>query len=47
LEELGLVSMPTFDANDIDSGLLPRITDQVLKDIGVTRPGTAFACSTQ
>ena len=40
LEELGLGEYAdAFEANDIDSSLLPRLNDQALKDIGVTSTG--------
>ena len=40
LEELGLVQYAdAFEANDIDSSLLPRLNDQALKDVGVTSTG--------
>jgi class 3 adenylate cyclase len=40
LEEQGLVQYAdAFEANDIDSSLLPRLNDQALKDIGVTSTG--------
>ena len=40
LEELGLVQYAdAFEANDIDSSLLPRLNDQALKDIGVISMG--------
>ena len=40
LEDLGLGQYAdAFEANDIDAGLLPRLNDQVLKDIGVASAG--------
>jgi len=40
LEELGLAQYAdAFEANDIDASLLPRLNDQVLKDVGVTSAG--------
>ena len=40
LEQLGLAQYAdAFEANDIDATLLPRISDQVLKDIGVASAG--------
>ena len=40
LQELGLSQyVGVFEANDIDASLLPRLNDQVLKDIGVTSAG--------
>ena len=40
LEGLGLAQCANaFEANDIDPSLLPRVTDQVLKDLGVTSAG--------
>jgi predicted ATPase/class 3 adenylate cyclase len=40
LSELGLTQYADrFEAHDIDTALLPRLTDQVLKDIGVASAG--------
>ena len=40
LEEIGLAQCAdAFEANDIDTGLLTQIDDQVLKDIGVSSAG--------
>jgi class 3 adenylate cyclase len=40
LEAIGLGQYAdTFDANDIDTELLPQIDDQMLKDIGVSSAG--------